>query len=305
MQNAIPDLWILVTFAAAIFQTLRFMLQKHLATATLSAAGATFARFFYSAPLVALLLAIYLSQTGQRLPTPSLMFWGYGMMGGLAQILATVCVVMLFKSRNFAVGITFKKTEVIQTVLVGIVVLGEGVSWAGFGAIALGLVGLLLLSAPPGGVGLGLRQMVNRAAGLGLASGVLFAVSAVSYRGASLELEVSDPLLRAGVTLAAVTAMQTVAMAIWLRLRDAGQLGAVWAARRVAGWIGLMSMGGSFCWFLAFTLQNAAYVKAVGQVELILSILASTLFFHEKITARELAGIAVLCLSIVLLVVVI
>ena len=46
-------------------------------------------------------------------------------------------------------------------------------------------------------------------------------------------------------------------------------------------------------------------VKAVGQVELILSILASTLFFHEKITARELAGIAVLCLSIVLLVVVI
>jgi len=41
-----------VTIAAAIFQTLRFMLQKSLNAVTLSATGATFARFLYSAPLV-------------------------------------------------------------------------------------------------------------------------------------------------------------------------------------------------------------------------------------------------------------
>jgi drug/metabolite transporter (DMT)-like permease len=80
---------------------------------------------------------------------------------------------------------------------------------------------------------------------------------------------------------------------------------AVWRARRVAVWIGLTSMGGSLCWFIAFTLQNAAYVKALGQVELILSVIASTLFFRERITGREALGMAILVASILLLILVI
>ena len=65
--------------------------------------------------------------------------------------------------------------------------------------------------------------------------------------------------------------------------------------------MGLTSLGGSFCWFWAFTLQNAAYVKALGQVELLLSILASLLFFKEKISLREVAGMGLLVLSILAL----
>ncbi len=42
---------------------------------------------------------------------------------------------------------------------------------------------------------------MNRAAGLGLASGALFAVSAVAYRGATLEVASEDAFLRAAVTL--------------------------------------------------------------------------------------------------------
>ena len=299
------DLWIPVTFAAAVFQTLRFVLQKHLATATLSPAGATFARFVYSAPLVAVLLALYLGIGGQGLAVPGPRFWLFGIAGGLAQVIATICVVRLFKSRNFAVGITLMKTEVILAVVAGLVLLGEGVSLVAFGAIALGLVGVLLLSTPPGVRGWGWREMWNRAMALGLTSGVLFAISAVSYRGASLEVASGDPLVRAGVTLAAVTAMQMSGMALWLGWREAGQIAAVWRARRVAVWIGLMSMAGSFCWFTAFTLQTAAYVKAVGQLELVLSLIASVLIFRERSSWRELAGMAVLCLSIVTLVLVV
>lgn len=305
MTNALPDLWILVSLAAAAFQTVRFMLQKYLATATLSAAGATFARFLYSMPFIWVLLGVYLWVAGKPLPVPGLAFWGFGMLGAAAQILATVCVVMLFKQRNFAVGITFKKTEVIQTVLVGWLLLGEGVSGIGFAAIALGILGLLLLSGGPEARGFRLRDLGNRASGLGIASGVLFAISAVSYRGASLDVAEADPVLRAAVTLAAVVGMQTLMMLVWLRLREPGQIGAVWAARRVALWIGLMSMGGSLCWFIAFTLQNAAYVKALGQVELIMSVAASTLFFRERISGREWAGMAVLVCSILMLVLVI
>lgn len=199
-------------------------------------------------------------------------------------------------------GITFKKTEVVQTALVGLIVLGEGVSAMGLGAILLGLVGVLLLSGTPGLTGNWLQRLATPAAGLGLLSGILFAVSGVTYRGASLELASDDPFLRAMVTLGAVTASQTIAMSLWLRWREPGQIGAVIAARARAVWIGLTSMAGSLCWFTAFTLQNAAYVNAVGQVELIFSLAASVLFFNERFTRREAAGIALLSASVLLLV---
>ncbi|SPJ31102.1 EamA family transporter [Falsiruegeria mediterranea] len=296
------SLWIPVTLAAAAFQTVRFMLQKSLSTVKLSAAGATFARFAYSAPLVVAGLLAYLLISGRSLPTLDLTFWTFAVVGGTAQILATICVVALFKQRNFAVGITFKKTEVIQTALVGLIILGEGVSVWGFVAILIGLLAVLLLSKTPGGDGKWWAHLTNRASQLGLGSGVLFAFSAVSYRGASLQLGDLEPAFRAGITLAAVTSFQMIAMAAWLAWRDRAELRAVWETRNTGLFVGLTSMGGSFCWFLAFTLQNAAYVKALGQIELIFSLMASVLFFREKITAREIAGIGLLGVSILALV---
>lgn len=295
-------LWIPITLAAAFFQTLRFMLQRQLSLGTLSAGGATLARFMYSAPLVAVLIVAYMKWTQQAWPAFGSRFWLYGAVGGLAQIIATICVVSLFKERNFAVGITFKKTEAIMALLVGWVVLGDSVGPWALVAVLLGVVGVLILSAPPDLARIRPRDLLNRASGLGLSSGLLFAISGVTYRGASLSLDLSDPVARAGLTLAAVTAMQTAAMVIWLRWRDPGQVAAVWDARRVAVWVGLMSMAGSFCWFLAFTLQNAAFVKAVGQVELIFSALVSVLVFREAVSGREWVGMAVLVASILMLV---
>ncbi|MCJ7871899.1 DMT family transporter [Marinovum sp. 2_MG-2023] len=297
------DLWIFVTLAAAFFQTLRFILQKHLSAAALSAAGATFARFVYSAPLVALGVAAYLWIGDTALPAISARFWPYAIAGGVSQILATVCVVMLFKSRNFAVGITFKKTEVIQTVLVGLVVLGEGVSPLGFGAILVGLIGVLVLSVTPD-TAVSWRNLGNRAVALGLTSGLFFAISGVTYRGATLEIASDDPLLRAGVALAIVTAMQTCAMAVWLGWREPGEVARVLRVWRIAGLVGVTSMLGSLGWFTAFTLQNAAYVNALGQVELVFSILATVFVFREKISSREMLGISFLAVSILALVMV-
>ena len=48
------DAWIFLSLGAALAQTVRFMLQKQLRATRLSTGGATFARFIYSAPLVAL-----------------------------------------------------------------------------------------------------------------------------------------------------------------------------------------------------------------------------------------------------------
>ena len=45
--------------------------------------------------------------------------------------------------------------------------------------------------------------------------------------------------------------------------------------------------------FRSFALQNASYVRAVGQIEAVFTLAISWLYFREKITALELAGIAV------------
>ncbi|WP_432447860.1 EamA/RhaT family transporter [Aliiroseovarius marinus] len=294
--------WIPVTLLAAFSQNLRFMLQKRLKDTRLTSTGATLARFAYSAPLVALLMAGYFSVTGQAVPTPSPSFFAFALTGGIAQILATICVVALFAERNFAVGITFKKTEVVLTALVGLVVLGEGVGIAGALAIGVGFLGLILLSDPPEGTALGWGRFFNRAAALGLGAGLLFSVSAIGYRGASLSLDTGAVVARAGFTLAVVTAYQTLIMMLWMALRQRGEIGRVFAAWRVGIWVGMTSMVGSFCWFTAFTLQNAALVKALGQVELLFSYAATLFVFREKVTGREYAGTALILASVLVLV---
>lgn len=291
-------LWIYVSIFAAFMQNLRFMLQKHLKATKLSTGGATFSRFLFSSPLVALGLWAYLSATGATFPTLSGLFWAYALSGGVGQVLATACVVALFSERNFAVGIVFKKTEVVLTALLGLIILGEGISSLGVAAIAIGFVGVVLLSDPPKGG----ARFFNKAAGFGLGSGLLFGVSAVGYRGAAMQIDSLDVILRAGVTLAMVTAFQTLIMAAWLTWRDKGEIGRVVASWRVSSLVGVTSMCGSFGWFVAFALQNAAYVKAVGQVELVFTFLASYFIFKERSTRKELAGIALIVVSILVLV---
>ena len=210
----------------------------------------------------------------------------------------TLCVLSMFKYRNFAVGITFKKTEVILVALVGFVLLGEGISSLGFGAILLGLIGLLLLSKQPlSGQGDGSRW-INRASALGLASGLLFAISGVCYRAASLELPYQQPFLRAAVSLFVVIVFQTCVMGVWMGLREPSQLRAVWHARKTALWVGVTGLLGSLGWFTAFTLQTAAYVKGLGQIELLFSLCVSILFFQERVSRREVFGILFLGLSV-------
>lgn len=88
-----------------------------------------------------------------------------------------------------------------------------------------------------------------------------------------------------------------------LALRERGEVARVAAAWRTALWIGLSGLAGSLCWFTAFTLQNAAMVFAVGQVEVIFSIIAATLNFGERITRRELAGMTLITLSVMAVVI--
>lgn len=281
------------------------MLQKHLRSTGLSTAGATFSRFVFAAPLAILLTGVTLAVTGATFPQVGGVFFLSAAIGGLSQIVATMLVVELFTQRNFAVGITFKKTEAMQAALFGMIVLGDRISFLGFLALLVGLVGVVLLSDPPKLMpGAGVKRFFNRATMLGLAAGALFGVSGVAYRAASLSVD-ADTLTRAAVTLACVTTFQAISMAGYLQYAQPGQVAKVMRSWRITSLVGAMGMLGSLGWFLAFTLQNVAYVKALGQVELLFTFAGSYFFFKETSSRRELLGALFVVGSIILLIAVI
>ena len=292
-----PELWIIATLCAASFQTIRFTLQKILADGNLSPLGATYSRFIFAAPWIVLFSLIFLLLTNVSIPDLESQFLLFAVGGGLAQILATVCVILVFQSRNFAVGITLKKTEVILTALVGLILIGEGVSTISMFLICLGGAGVFFLSKKVSSVDRSNFSILNKSSVYGLLSGLLFAISAVCYRSATLSVVSDLVYLRAGFTLLIVILSQSFVMTIWLALFEPGQIKLVWLERKKGFWVGVTSLGGSFFWFTAFTLQNAAYVKAVGQIELIFSLLITTLFFKERILNREILGMLLIGIS--------
>lgn len=297
------QLWVIVTLAAAAVQTVRFMLQKQLRGAGLSTWAATFSRFAFAAPLACALSAGLLAGTGTALPAFPPLFWMYAILGGLSQIIATGATVALFSERNFAVGIAFTKSETLLAALFSALILGEAVGVAGVLAIGLGALGVVVLSMPVT-AGQGLR-LINRASMLGLAAGLFFSLSAIGYRGATLQLDETGFFLRAALTLAAVTVMQAASMAVWLRLREPGALRQVAASWRKTALVGITGMLGSLGWFTALALQNAAYVRALGQVELAFSVLVAWFVLHEKASKREIVGIVLLAVSVVAIVLVV
>jgi drug/metabolite transporter (DMT)-like permease len=289
--------WIAVTIVAAALQTLRFMLQKRLKGLGLSTGGATFARFLFGAPLVLAGLAGLCLFGGHRLDWPSPAFWAFVAVGGAAQIVGTFCTIALFSEQSFAVGIAFTKTETLQVAIFSALLLSEPVSGAGMAAIILGIAGVLLLSRPPGGWRGG--GIFNRATLLGLTAGAMFALSAVGYRGATLMVDDPSALFRATVALAAVSTLQTIVMRVWLDRHEPGEVAKVIQAWRATALVGLTGVLGSLGWFLAFALMNAAYVRGLGQIELLFSLAAAVLWFRERVSRREVAGIALLAASTV------
>lgn len=294
--------WILATLAAAAVQTVRFSLQRQLKGVGLSTGGATFSRFLFGFPLAGLTALALFAVTGKGVAFPDARFWIFGMAGGVAQIAATFCTVALFSERSFAVGIAFTKTETVQVALFSALVLGDRIPPVGYVALVIGVAGVILLSRPPKRADGARVTVFNRATALGLAAGALFGASAIGYRGATLEVASGDPLIRAAVALACVTAFQTLAMGLWLRWREAGELTRVLGAWRSTALVGITGVMGSFGWFTAFTLENAAYVRSLGQIELLFSFLVSILIFRERSHVREMGGMALLVVSIVMIV---
>lgn len=297
-------LWIPITIAAAFLQNLRSTLQKQL-TGEMSAMGATYVRFAYGLPVAALYLWGLTAFTGATMPEPNVAFLAYAALGGLAQIWGTVLLVAIFAYRNFAVGNTYSKTETIQTALFGVIVLGDLLSLGAFLAILVSLAGVIVISIATAQLTLGafVRSLGEKPTLMGIGSGACYGVAAVCYRAASLSLERPDFLTAAAYTLAVVLAIQTAAMTLWLVWRSPADLRAALSTWKVSSVVGLAGALASMGWFTAMTIQNAAYVRALGQIELVFTFISSHFIFRERTNRLEFVGIALVAGGILLLLV--
>lgn len=296
------ELWVYITIAAAFLQNFRTAMQKRL-TGRLSTTGATFVRFGFGFPFAILYVFVLHHSFGMAWPKPHLLFAFYGVAGGLAQIFGTFLLLHLLSFRNFVVGTAYSKTEPMQAALFGVVILGDQVSSGAVIAILVGIGGVIAISVARTEITVRslVTSMTERRALIGLASGAMFGFSAVFYRAASLSLGAPGFLMQAGFTLVCVSIFQTVIMVGYMRLREPGQITEVLRNWRPSSVVGLAGIVGSACWFTAMTIQNVAYVRALGQIELIFTFAASYFLFHERSNRREVLGVVLIAGGIIIL----
>ena len=296
------ELWIPITIAAAFLQNLRSAAQKHL-KAVMGTTGATFVRFGFGLPFAVLFLAALHFGVGYRVPAANTAFIGWVVVGALSQIAGTFLLIHLFSHRNFAVGTAYSRTEPAQAALFGLLFLSESVTAGALAAIAISVFGVMLISVAHMELSVRnlLRSVLARNALIGLASGACFGVSAVAYRAASLSLGGPNFMMQAAYTLVWTISFQTVVMTAWMVWKDRAEIDRIAKAWKVALFTGFAGATASFGWFMAMTLQQAAVVKALAQVEMLFTFAASVFFFKEKINRIETAGCVLIVAGILVL----
>ena len=295
-------LWIPITLWAAFAQTLRNAAQRGL-TKDLGTLGATLVRFLYGLPFAALWLVGVHYVGGFDIPTANTAFLGWVLLGAVSQMAATALLLKVMTERNFTLGVAYSKSEIIQVAVLGFVFLGDRVNIVVAVAIALGTAGVLMLAPadrehPWRAL---LTGWTSRLALFGIASGTGFALSAVGFRGAAIALNGSSFLMSAALTLLVAQFVQTLLLGGWLLVRHRDVILRVLKAWRVSLFAGFMGAAASAGWFTAMAIEPVAHVRTLGLTELLFSYVVSRRVFREHLERRELVGIGLLIVGLIVI----
>jgi drug/metabolite transporter (DMT)-like permease len=293
-------LWIPITIAAAVAQTLRNATQRHL-SADLGTLGATLVRFLYGLPFAALWLLAVQQFGGYGVPGFGWTFGGWLCLGTLSQIAGTALLLRTMREQNFTLGVAYSKSEVMQVAAFGFVFLGDPLASTTIVAVVLGTLGVMLLTPVDRRhpVRTLIGGLATRPALLGLASGGSFALSAVGYRGAALALD-APFLIAAATTLLGAQLLQTIVMSAFLRLYQPGLLTRVFRAWRTSLLAGFSGAAASAGWFTAMAIEPVAHVRTLALIELLFSYLVSRRIFDEQFGRLQIAGLLILIAGLVI-----
>ena len=289
-------LWVVFTLIAATAQTFRNAAHKHL-TAQLGTVGATHVRFLFGLPFGILALALVFAVWGTlpRPGAPAVLWTGFG---AVCQIGATALMLAAMRERSFVVTIAYTKTEPIQIALFAFVFLGEQVTLQLAVAVLVASGGVVALSWPSRK---GDEVFSWQPAFFGIASGSLFALAAVGFRGGITSLGTTDFVPAATLTLAISLAIQATLLSAWLLIREPSVMREIlkaWRPSLAAGFLGAFA---SENWFLAFALTSPARVRTLGLVEILVAGLISRRLFAQTPSLRDAIGIGLVIVGIVLL----
>jgi len=293
------EIWIPITIFAAFSQNLRSIYQKKLQK-NISNISSTYTRFLFGLPFVFIyFLFLYnYSNTIFLVSNINLQFIFYCLIGGISQIIATFLLLKIFMTNNFSVATAYSKTEPIQAAFFGFIILSDPISFIGFIGIVIGLIGIMITSIKKVNLTI---NFFNLSVFYGLLSGSLFGLAAVLFRGASHSLFSIDYILTSSFTLLIAIGIQTLILTIYILFKDIKQFYLLylnWKDGLIVGFFGAFA---SICWFYAMSVQNVAYVRALGQIELIFTILASIFYFKEKIIKTEILGILITLIGILII----
>lgn len=295
-------IWLPATLLAGVLQAWRTAVQRRVGQA-LSVNAAGLVRYLYGLPFALALLLLY-----QMLIAPAA--WpalGGGFLlfcaaAGLAQILATNLLLMAFGERNFVVGTAYAKTEAVQGALLSWLLLGDRLNLFAWLGIGLGVIGVMILST--GGKRTSaadfLHVLGQPAARYGIASGLLFALTTIGVRRATMAVATPDPIRAALIVLVATVTLQTLMQGAYLCWRERDQLRAVFMTWRVSGQVGLLSSLGSACWFTGFATAPVALVRIVGQVEIPFTLAFAHFYLGERLKRSEVTGLMLVGLGVAL-----
>jgi drug/metabolite transporter (DMT)-like permease len=291
-----PWLWAVFTIIAAVAQTVRNATQRSL-TASLGTVGATHVRFLFGFPFAVIFLLIVMAVLGRAPPDPDAVYWLWVIDGAFAQFAATALMLATMGERSFVVTTAYIKTEPVQVALFGLILLGDPVTWPMALAIVIATGGVLLMSFKPGAMaGGGWKPTL-----LGLASGGLFGLSAIGYRGAILSLHDPNFVMAATFTLAVGLLLQSALLTLYLYVRDRAVLVAIFREWRPSLFAGFMGALGSQFWYLGFAIASAASVRTLALVEVLFAQAISRFVFKQETTPREAAGMVLIVVGVALL----
>jgi drug/metabolite transporter (DMT)-like permease len=292
------SLWIPFTVVAAAGQVARNAMQRQL-TGPLGTWGATNIRFLFGFPFAILFFAGVLAFTGDAMPSPTLAFWPWLLLGALCQIVATGLMLVAMNDRSFVVTTAYLKTEAIQTAIFGFIFLSDHLTTLKLIAILIATIGVVITALQPAGE----KGFANwRPTVIGLVSAAAFALSANGYRGAIITIEGASFVTAATYTLVFGLFVQTLILTVYLLARAPKVLSDIlrlWKPSLLAGFMGAFA---SQFWFLAFALTAAANVRTLALVEVLFAQGVAYYSFKQPLSPRELFGIALIVVGVGLLV---
>lgn len=291
------EAWVLFTLLAVVMQSVRTAGQKKI-TEKISIQAATLVRFLFGIKFAAIYFAYIYWFYEPIMFEVKTKFFLFGGLASVAQILATVCLINVLSMKNFAVGTSLAKTEAILTAILGALFFSSTLSFLGYISVFIGSAGLIFASRW-GVVRGGTRNFQSLL--YGLCAGLGFALASLWIRGASLSLEVG-PIPGAAAVLLYMVVFQTVICLLWVALKEPQQLKLIKQNFNACLFIGFTGVAGSVGWFTAMSLQNPALVRTLGQIEFIISLLITYLYFDERVSRQEYLGIILIGLSVFLVI---